>query len=156
MADLYASPLGTCVLQSKAIPDIVLESNRSRDGALWNATPYDVRGWCIFEQSIALESVSRSLKHPEMKAAMDAVGHAKVYEISNDVPVEPDYKQQGVRAVLDSIEKSRFTGPGDKPLVTGLYKNFHKKIARAGLYVFGSRVNHNVLAGDLTAIANEP
>ena len=55
MGDLYASAIGTTVLQLKEIPprpaDYPLD-------AVYNQTPYDERGWCCCEDSVSREVIN--------------------------------------------------------------------------------------------------
>ena len=140
MSDLYASALGTTVLQSTGLP-IREDPDLDREEWQWNDTPYANRGWCVLESSLSHEAVGRSTRHPEMKSAMDRLGRAKVYEVFTEK--EPEVRQlekvQGAHEIAKIIRRSKFTGKQDRDQVCDMFTDYQKRIADAGLFIFGKK-----------------
>jgi hypothetical protein len=135
MGDLYASPLGTTVLQLKFIPpkpsEVAVE--------LFNSRPYDDRGWCRFEDAVSTEAIARLAYYPALSALLSTLPTEKIMQFQVDgagepVSVEAD-AQNGMRsrieAVVQSIQDATFTGKGDKPVVVNLYREYCAKIGSA-------------------------
>lgn len=189
MSDLYASALGTTVLQSRELP-IREDPDELREEWQWNDTPYENRGWCVLESALSFEAVGpcpfyadpvpllktelhtapscyavplpctprreqvgRSTRHPEMKAAMDQIGQAKVYEVFTDKEpqVRTQSKVQGAHEIAKLIRRSKFTGKQDRDIVCDMFDSYQARIAEAGLFVFGKKHLKELLKGDLCA-----
>ena len=64
MADVYASAVGTTVLQIREIP--VCPSGLERE---YNRRPYEERGWCCFEDAVSRELLVRRRRAGEAAQA---------------------------------------------------------------------------------------
>ena len=105
----------------------------------WNDRAYDEidaggegRGWCVFEEGVSVELIARLETYPKMKAVLDALP-PKVLALSSSAPPKPvavSADDARVARVTGKIEKATFTGPSDKPLVVGIYREFVERITR--------------------------
>ena len=103
----------------------------------WNDRPYDDideggegRGWCVFEEGVSMELITRLESYPKMKAVLDALP-PKVLALSSKASPEPVMVKAAdghVARLTAKIEKATFTGPSDKPMVVGIYKEFVERI----------------------------
>ena len=136
MGSFYASVTGTAVLQQRdiAIPPGAAVGFGPGE---YNETPYEGRGWCIFEQGTAM-TVLAHLTAAERQAAEEGkvlperfrraqASRAKVYEIGGEAPVARECSRPP-EEVLDeacrAIEKARFAGKGDDVTVTQMLAEF--------------------------------
>ena len=98
----------------------------------WNDRAYDGRGWCVFEEGVSVELIARLETYPKMKAVLDALP-PKVLALSSKAPPKPvavSADDARFARVTGKIEKATFTGPSDKPLVVGIYREFVERITR--------------------------
>ena len=105
----------------------------------WNDRPYDDidtggkgRGWCVFEGGVSVELTTRLESYPKMKAVLDKLP-PKVLALSSKAPPTPVVVKETdghVARLIAKIEKATFTGPGDKSMVIGIYKEFVERITR--------------------------
>ena len=135
IGDLYASPLGTTVLQLKFIPprpsEVAVE--------LFNSRPYDNRGWCRFEDAVSTEAIARLAYYPALRALLSTLPTMKIMQFQLDGTAEPvsvesdahNGMRSRIEAVVQSIQDATFTGKGDKPVVINLYREYCAKIGAA-------------------------
>ena len=156
MSDLYASALGTTVLQSRGLARRE-DPDEGREEWQWNDTPYENRGWCVLESALSDEAVGRSTRHPEMKAAMEQIGQAKVYELftEQEPRVRSLAKVQGAHEIAKIIRRSKFTGKQDRDIVCSMFESYQRRIAEAGLFIFGKKHLKELLKGDFEALDQE-
>ena len=126
MGDLYASLLGTTVLQLKEIPSSTLDG--------YNARPYDERGWCCFEDAVSSELLVRL--NPKLQNLLNETlaDRPKVLLLTSagppkNVAAHRDELHGRVLRVESRIRASHFTGKGDKELVIELYRKYAARIA---------------------------
>ena len=131
MASLYASLTGTAVLQQKIVP----EAGPGCLPGLWNATPYDERGWPNFEQGVArtaaahVDRVVRDLgrrqqRVPELVRVAEG-SRPKLTDISGDVPsphvcAPTERPLSQLQATALAIEGATFTNDADRKAVQRL------------------------------------
>jgi len=122
MGDLYASAVGTCVLQLKLVPDL------GPDVPEPNLRSYEERGWTTFEDAAARECVGRAYRFARVKQALDQLPVQKLYLIDPDAsssvqPVEIRAPQDR-NDVLRRLERVVFTGMADRAKVQALYSDY--------------------------------
>lgn len=108
-----------------------------QDGTVANLTPYELRGWCIFE-----EAVSGIVKHGswllDLGAVDDALYSTRIQNISKtavsrrEPPLHPD-------DFASRLETAKFTNGADKSLVTHLYRQFFSDVCAKAKEVSFSR-----------------
>ncbi|EOD23090.1 hypothetical protein EMIHUDRAFT_195665 [Emiliania huxleyi CCMP1516] len=146
MGSLYASITGTAVLQQRQVVVPAVQSNRPEDiQRQWlqrqmdyNERPYENRGWCLFEQGVAM-TVAAHLAAAEAQAARAGKElplrfrraqefRAKVYDIGGPEPVVRSCAARPPLEVLEeacgAIGSSRFTGKGDAEKVLQMLAEF--------------------------------
>ena len=133
MGNFYASVTGTSVIQQRSI-DLPPGATTGFGPGEYNPTPYEGeggRGWCIFEQGVAMtvlahltkarqQAEARGCELPERFQRAEA-SRAKVYDISGAAaPVARECERRPLD-VLDEacaeIAKARFTGTADQDMV---------------------------------------
>ena len=189
MADLYASPLGTAVVQIKEIPrrpasldgsvlilsqgieldeghlsDVLATFGRIRsvevlspiearakferhedaercaamaDGRVgavmmeYSGRPYDERGWCILEESVACEGPLRAQRHAGTRHALSRAPRAKLYELGvAGTAVEKAPRPQNAASVARRLEAGAFSnGKADVDAVRLMYEEYQVRLA---------------------------
>lgn len=105
MADVYYSPMGTCVLITREVPPIP----KGRAGE-YNERPYELRGWCVAEEVFSTECLLKLQLQPlERAKAVD------IFETGKCAAVCPI--PRSTEQVLERLDKASFTGSGDKAVV---------------------------------------
>ena len=89
------------------------------------------------------ELLMRLTANPRMRSALEVL-KPKMLELSGDSPVRPvplpsAQLETRVEEVTQHIQRATFTGKGDKEVVIKLYESYQKRIAEAGLFVFGKK-----------------
>ena len=107
VANLYASPRVT-VLQHKRLP---------RKMVVDGATPYDLSGWCQFEQGVASLTTTRD--------KLRVVKHGKLVEATD----EQQLRGAALEERLEDESLTVFHGRADRAKVTGLYRAFRATAA---------------------------
>jgi len=129
MADVYASAVGTTVLQIKEVPERPIEFQGE-----YNPRPYDERGWCVFEDAVSGELLARLEAFPRMAEALGTLPPKVLALAGGSVqPAEPQVGELAGRVdrVVARITQATFTGSGDRDTVPDLYKNYVAQIADA-------------------------
>ena len=133
MGELYASPLGTCVLQAKEVPPRP-PGLPDEEGA-YNETPYDRRGWCRFEQAVTIEAASACSAFPKVQNALRLVTTPKFLRIDDPddlaldrMPTAAPIEIQLEEDVAAAIEAAAFTGKGDRDVVMKLFDDYCQRL----------------------------
>ena len=126
MADVYASAVGTTVLQIREIP--VCPPGLERE---YNRRPYEERGWCCFEDAVSREVLARLRVYPLMAEALRTLPQ-KVLILAGgttEAAAEADELDGRVAHVIERIGRATFTGNADRDAVPDLYKDYVGRIA---------------------------
>lgn len=147
MGNFYASVTGTSVIQQRSI-NLPPGATTGFGPGEYNPTPYEGeggRGWCIFEQGVAMtvlahltkarqQADARGSELPERFQRAEA-SRAKVYDISGAAaPVARECERRPLD-VLDeacaAIAKARFTGKADGDMVPHILAEFEWTVRNA-------------------------
>jgi hypothetical protein len=112
MAALYASPDGTAVICLANVPS-------APEGASYNSTPYEVRGWCVFEYFSA-QIVVGSDSHT---ASTHIASTPKLLDVMGGPPPEVSISPSP-EEFASHLDQAKFTGKGDHELVKMMYTDF--------------------------------
>ena len=110
MSDLYASAVGTTVLQVTEIPPrpVALAAD-----VFYDERPYEGRGWCSFESAVSGELVVRLQLIPSLRDALHALPPKMLSLSSERPPQEVDIRDtqlaSRVTSVVNGIQKATFT-----------------------------------------------
>mmetsp|Transcript_44774 Transcript_44774/g.145479 ORF Transcript_44774/g.145479 Transcript_44774/m.145479 type:complete len:727 (+) Transcript_44774:1862-4042(+) len=146
MGNFYASVTGTSVIQQRNI-DLPPGATTGFGPGEYNPTPYEGeggRGWCIFEQGVAMTVLAHLTKaRQEAEARGSALSErfqraeasrAKVYDISGAAAVARECERRPLD-VLDEacaeIAKARFTGGADQDTVPHMLAEFEWTVRNA-------------------------
>ena len=126
MGDMYASAIGTIVLQLKEIPDAPAHLPR------YNSRAYDDRGWCCFEDAVSDELLARLNTYRKMREKLSVLPAKKiVLERGHDPVCAPDAGQSvdhRFEMIQERIHSATFTGNGEKERVVRLYRKYAEHI----------------------------
>lgn len=120
MGNLYGSLWHTVVLQLLQLPEAPPGC-----GVDYNTRPYSSRGWCNFEAGAA-----RIAAHNRAGGMGDVL--PKLIDISGETPEPYDVHSNPkptVEEIDHNIERSHFTGRGDKEVVKEMLKDFNGALA---------------------------
>ena len=100
---------------------------------LYNEGSYDDSGWCTSENNISCELTVRLSAATKIATQLDQLP-PKMYAISSTSEPTPiqrgtDTSSEHVEEALDRIEKSKFTGKGDKEMVKNLYRDYVMRLS---------------------------
>ena len=147
MGNFYASVTGTSVIQQRSI-DLPPGATTGFGPGEYNPTPYEGeggRGWCIFEQGVAMtvlahltkarqQAEARGCELPERFQRAEA-SRAKVYDISGAAAPVARKCERRPLDVLDeacaAIGKARFTGGADQDTVPHMLAEFEWTVRNA-------------------------
>ena len=152
MGYFYASVTGTAVIQQR---NIVLPPGATAGfgPGEYNPTPYEGdggRGWCIFEQGVAMTVLAHLTKARQQAKARGSApserferaeaSRAKVYDISSAAPPVARQCERRPLDVLDEacaeIAKARFTGSADMDMVPQMLAEFEWTVRNAAFQAF--------------------
>ena len=109
MADVYASAVGTTVLQIQEIPEQPPDFT-----GVYNIRPYFERGWCCFEDAVSRELLAMLRTYPRMEEALHSLP-SKVLLLREDRLAEeitllqtPCELQGRVAGVIERIGNATF------------------------------------------------
>eukprot|EP00322_Chrysochromulina_rotalis_P025119 CAMPEP_0115861102 /NCGR_PEP_ID=MMETSP0287-20121206/17480_1 /TAXON_ID=412157 /ORGANISM="Chrysochromulina rotalis, Strain UIO044" /LENGTH=168 /DNA_ID=CAMNT_0003315467 /DNA_START=161 /DNA_END=668 /DNA_ORIENTATION=- len=122
MADVYASPLGTTVLQITSVPppsaEVIAElSAELGEGCEYNDRPYAERGWCIAEQIFASDCL--------LRLPMPSVDQPKLVRLLDDGKgVRANPLLRDAKEAMAAMSAATFTRKGDVKTVLHMHRAF--------------------------------
>ena len=99
----------------------------------YTETPYDQRGWTIFEAAAAVEVLGRCTRHKKASRFLSNIPIAKVYEVATmDAKVPPIIPKpqapQSPAEVAAQISKATFTARADRKRVLAQYRMYRELV----------------------------